>query len=57
MDETQHQVMPKGVFKQATIKQACLWIKQSWSGVREDIVKSFKKCCIVMLSMVVKTIL
>ena len=33
----------KGALK--PIKQACQWIKQSWSWVRDDfILKSFKKC-------------
>jgi hypothetical protein len=44
MDETKHKFTQKGALQRPTIKQVCLWIKQSWSGVREDIVKYFKKC-------------
>ena len=44
MDETQYQFMPKGVLKLSTVRQVYQWIKQLWSRVREDIVKSFKKC-------------
>ena len=44
MDETKHQFMRKETLKWFTIKEVCQWIKQSWSKVREDIVKSIKKC-------------
>ena len=45
MDETQHEFTSKGGLIRPAIKQACQWIKQSWSRVREvNIVKSLKKC-------------
>jgi hypothetical protein len=47
IDETQHEFMPKGALKQATIKDMCQQITQLSSRVREDIIfKSFKKCSI-----------
>ena len=46
VSETQCQFTPKGVLKRPTIKGVCQWIKQSWSRVREDIVKFFKICVI-----------
>ena len=45
MDETQHEVTPKGALKRSTIKEVYQWIKQSWSMAIEDIIiKYFKKC-------------
>ena len=33
MDETQHELTPKGALEQPTIKQPCQWIKQSCTRV------------------------